>query len=658
MLGKVSFVVACTVGVAAAQPKDPWVREIVDYGRADGMVSLSLVNGAPSITVGFPRDLAVHQLVRGAKGWDPTALYDGRRADLLLRDPSGATRIVLGSDRGRGVLVDGKLDVIGLPAADGFDVAFDARGGASACAVEGSNLASYVKLAERGVKPGGWKISEVSNKPARQCAVAVAADGSPVVATANNAEAWVHVRRGGTWTSELLSKEPGGSAGMIAAATAPDGSVAVVFVDGRGIQLARLATSGWTRSELVKDTGGVPGALALAFDGGSRAHVAYMTWVPIAGGTTRGAIGYAVAGGAASKIEDAVSERISLVIDAAGAPHLAYVHGANGSRPEVLVYVRARRTDDAAAAWISDTDAFVPACAEQLAVDLGRFEDPDVARRGRAERLCRAWDRATPTVATIEARCTAGDAGACLVGGSLVADNPKAFSRFELVDRPCGKGKRCTTTYYIKQAVAFGAARDRDGKRSRAMYEKACELGNEVGCMLAERVEKACSPTLPIACAMALDPSVELDAAAKKLIRAKLTMACATRRDEPGPEACNALAYLEDTGGGGPKNPAAARAHHAQACLASGALSCTKLVGGAKPKGLTADGFADMMDDRCENGTREEVCVALATAYQTGWLVGRDPAAAKRLFTYVCDELGSAEACKRAGKQPPAKSAP
>jgi len=649
VLGKTLLVVVCMVGSASAQARDPWLREIVDYGRADGMVGLALAGGAPSIAAGFPSDLAVVALVRGAQGWTSTALHDGRRADLIVTDGSGAHRLILGSDKGRGLLVDGKLELIGLPTSDGFDVTFDAGGSALACAVEGSNLASYVKLAEHGVKPAAWKTSEVSKEPARQCAVAVTADGVPVIATANSAEAWVHVRRDGVWKPEKLSAAPGGGLSpMIAAARAPDGSVGVAFVDGRGIGLARLTKAGWDRSVLVKDTGGVPEAVVLAFDASSRPHVAYMTWVP-KGSTTKGAIGYAVAGSAPSKIEDAVATRIALVIDAEGAPHLAYFHNSNGDRPGILVYVRARKAGDVADAWLWDTDAVVAACAEQLAVDLGRVEDPDVAKRGRAERLCSAWDRVTPSIAQLETRCMAGDANACVVSATLLADKSSAYERYELFATPC-RQTRCFTTHREMLSSTFTApAPAPDAARSRTLYAKACELGVGVGCLLSDQAAKACSARLPMACAAALGGTTQLDRATMKAMRAELEKACAYQSptERRYPEACNSLAFMEDTGDGGRKNAAAAKTHHTRACLDGSALSCAKIVGGAKPKGLTAEAFTETMQRRCDTMS-VEACVALGTAYQTGWLVKRAPDEAKRLFKRACFDLGERAACARA----------
>jgi TPR repeat protein len=205
-------------------------------------------------------------------------------------------------------------------------------------------------------------------------------------------------------------------------------------------------------------------------------------------------------------------------------------------------------------------------------------------------------------------------------------------------------GDRCAVRKRVATDVGlFPAGSDED--RAKRLFGRACELGLAAACVHMVTLKtgddfaayaKWCTATLPIACAVAVHVAGSADDL--RPLRAALAEACKT---SPRAYACNALAYLEETGRGGGKRPDEALRHHLRACQLYSVASCDRLLLGpfgqpAAPKGLDADRFATELATDCDEPQGEHSCLALAAAYERGWVVRRDRERARDARTRVC----------------------
>lgn len=277
-----------------------------------------------------------------------------------------------------------------------------------------------------------------------------------------------------------------------------------------------------------------------------------------------------------------------------------------------------------------------------------------------------------------DARCTAGDADACLLLGVARAPKGALYAMtHELRGLPCpAKSIRCYTRHIGKRPVKLGDAWGDDAAGAAKALERACMAHRAGACIarwqiarhLAEADAKAWLLVgclyldASLACAPAIVEGELLDdpdGALAGRIRTKLGERCIDTQDARRAVACNALAFLEERAVGGAAAPAHAVGAHLTACGLGSSASCTHLLlaDGPRPPPppeLTGERLEALLRGRCDpkQHASSDPCLALAAALETGWVVNRDPKAAKVILNEVCDG-GRAEACVKIGRKTP-----
>jgi hypothetical protein len=587
-------------------PKDDWDVELVDTGYTAFSEHIDLYWREGAV-MNVTANIDALQLKRGPRGWVASPATTGT-PEVIGHDPAGHVWGVeyqghVRRDR------DDDGDLGFRPDA----IAFDPKGVPWVCGHVDEDKTRPVKLAHRtGPKGKPWVVEDVSAHGL--CELAFSSD-QPVLGIWDDGVA-LGGRAGKKWDLRDVTKTKSG----IAFATAPDGTLAWAYVDGTDLIVAHTGQ----QPKAIAKVSGVPFHLALAFAPDGHAHVAF---------ATDNRLLYVAEGHDVAFVMDSPAlEGFALVVDPSGVPHIAV---ASADR---LLSITPRGSSTKERGWYEQTsvrDGCAPLIEQALA-------GPPIADRGVEEQLARACTVGS-LLADEETACQHDDRNACLLAGaSHVGKATVGPTRVELRASVCGKKECYSHEEWWSNEVWRLRVVDPSELRAADQFAHACRQGSKPACMEAVTLSsrdfasyaKTCSDDLPMGCAAAIAYGLAGTAPARadvEPIRAALDAAC--NKPKPRPEACNALAFIDDYGFGGMKKRDATKAH-LRACGAGSSASCMALLlrksRPAPPKELDAEAMADVLDDAC-TGHDPDACTALANAYEAGWGVTRDRDRAKEL---------------------------
>lgn len=652
----------------SSSQQDGWFREVVDPAVRSRPVSMSVRDGLISIAVTPERSRErATTFVSDGKRWEERVLHEGAPILASTWDAKAVPWLLLDANQGIAVKrgPDGAAEVLTSGHVFAHDIAAGPDGVPHVCLSldkeESAKEFVYATRSKSKTGPSGWQQERIPMAIGACRIVATEDDIHIIVTNAMGVSAWSKID-GGSWKTEKLSSDPLAS---IAATRTPSGLGVVAFSENQSVQLMKFSNELGTRSEIAL---GLPSgsvrALALTIDRSDVVHVAFR----VGHGTADGEVMYASERApAAMLVARDQTERIALQLDDTNAPHLAYVATWPDERNLHLIHARIRtpaERDLPSGTYHQDESTLLQSCATLVTGQIG--EAHGHREHQRADRWCGpnanpSW----PTKERLGSLCVAGDINACLLEGTR-AGKLKVLLSAELARDVCATGKqkdRCFASFKNKEPLAGWLDRGSDDSSAMKRFEKACALGSKAACMLfafdgsntrdarIDLFASACGPEFPIACAALLIEVNEKPDSAKAVlppVRSSLTKACTSSEK---PEACNALAYMEEAGLGGAVRVADAVRHHVRACDLGSVLSCVRLLTGPfgrqrPPRKLDPEKFEDHLSNRCS--ARDEVaCIALATAFETGWGVERDRNKARAVLDEACQE-GLAGACKRA----------
>ena len=650
-----------SVAPAAPQP-DAWFREIVDPAVLPRPVSLNIRDGAVSIFA-VPDEADVGGLfVSDGRRWAERSLRDAAATRAVAWTADGSPILLLDNDHGLSVKrgPNAPRELLSTANAAVHDIATDADGVPHVCFAVGKQQEAkefFYGTSSKAAKKGAWSVESLPMSIS-SCRV-VASSGEVHLVVTHASGVSVLTRVGGEpWQTQRLSNEPYASAAAVITAT---GVAVVGYTENQTIKLLKFINGRWQQSEVVTTlSSGSLRNLALASGSDGRVHAAFR----VGDGSEGGEIHYASDRSPASTVvaRDR-TERISLVLDAHDQPHLAYVATWPAERRLHLIHARLRSTDERAIErYAIDETRLLQSCAMVIAAEVG--EAQDAAVHAGARRWCRTQAASSlPPRDQLVARCQAGEVDACLVEAARSAPL-KVVTRLELAHDVCRGEKAsgtCLTTFDEAGELAPWMPKQRDIGAAITLLDRACSLGSRPACTLLasnatdaraaslDVLTKACDARLPIACSALLKRGDRQVGTAPGLatVRTSLRNAC---MDGETVEACNALAFMEEAGLGGPRKAADAIRHHAQACERGAALSCIGLLTSRTPPrpapNFEPDRLEELLSTRCSELGDERACLALATAYEVGWGLPRDAERARTILEEACG-AGMTNACAR-----------
>lgn len=659
-----------STATSAAQV-DEWFREVVDPEVQPRPISLSVLAGLITVAVNpYRADERATAFVSDGKQWDERVLNEHEPMVASTWEPNGVPTLLLDAKRGVAVKrgLDGLPEVLtfGRTAFFAHDIATDPDGVPHVCFSldKEENAKEFIYAARTNLKKTGASAWHQERIPMAigDCRIVATEHGVHIIVESDRGVSALSKIDSGPWKIEKLSSDWFAS---VAAARSPAGHVTLAFSDNQTVHLVRYANGQTQRSKIALGlkSGDVRG-LAMAVDRNNVVHVAFS----LSHGSVDGEVMYATERAPAAVLVSLDRpERIALAVGEENRPHLAYVVRWPEERKNHLMHVRMRtlaeRTQPSGT-YIKDEALQLKSCATLIAGEIGEVHG--TIEHQRAVRWCDF--RANPSFPTKEhliARCKSGDVDACLVEGTL-AGQLKVRSNLELAHDVCESGnkrERCFATFEVKAPLAGWFRKRNDDAEALKLFEKACALGSKAACVLFATSEQgpqqssvdllasACSQEIPIACAaflIATEDNAEPAKGVLSRVRGSLTKACSGGEK---PEGCNALAYMEEGGLGGAVRLADAVRHHLRACELGSVLSCVRLLTGPfgrprPPKTLDQERFEELLSTPC-SARHQGACIALATAYDTGWVVGRDREKAQAILDEAC-EAGHAGACKRA----------
>lgn len=651
---------------------DAWHRVIVDLADRLSPVSISARDGVVSIVATAYQTHRVPTLfVSNATKWDEHRL--DRNVKLLHSswDAAGVPWLLLDAEDGvsakRGHV--GALELLASGRSEHYahEMTTAPDGVPHACFSAEKDAKEFIYAVRSNTAKkakSAWAIERIPLAIAG-CSIAATNDDVHILVDGAFGVRVLSKKRGGSWSSELLTSNPYASSAIV---RGPSGSVVFGYIQGHDLHLTRLKAAGVERSRVALgvDRGDV-GGLALAIDQRERVHIAFrLTNKSIAGD-----IFYQVESEAPTLVARDRPERISLTVDEKDVPHIAYVVMWPDSRERQLVHARPRTASDAAApgAYFTDEDTLLKNCATVIAERLG--EARELERSQRAHRSCgRHAKPELPSLDALGAKCEAGDVNACLVAGTGSGKLEGLVSMDIALCPEERKGETCFSERSARQVIASWLNAGDDKAIALKYFERACVLGSRAACGLVavnlkdeehanDLLALACTPALPVACSALVVKLRKTPAAARKQlaqVRTTLATSCSTTEK---PDACNALAYLEEAGLGGKAHRTDALRHHLRACELGSARSCIRLLTGPfsrprPPRQLDAERFHELLLETCTDERDEDACLALATALGTGWGVPRDREAARSVLEEAC-ENEQPLACKRLRARQPSK---
>ncbi len=653
-----------TAIVVAPQPSgaDLWFREIVDPAVLPRALGLSVGERAISVVAVPDEAQAGAQFVSDGSRWTERSVNDAAATRAVTWAADGSPILLLDDEQGISVKrgPNAPREMLSISNAYVHDITTDAGGVPHVCFAAGREQEAtelFYGTPSKGTKKRerSWGLERLPMSIS-SCRV-IAGRGQVHLVVTDAAGVSVLTRVGGeAWRTERLSSDPYASAGGVRTAT---GVSVVGYTENQTIHLLKFIGGRWQRSEIVtKLASGSLRNLVLAAGSDGAVHVAFRR----GDGSEGGEVHYASEESPKSTlVARDRTERIALALDSQDQPHLAYVATWPAERRLHLIHARLRATDEGAAArYVIDEARLLQSCASAIAAEVGYAQDP--AAQAGARRWCRPDRMSTlPPPARLVERCQAGEVDACLVAAARAAPL-RVLTTLELAHDRCEKPARdCPTSFDEAGELAPWMAKGRDVEAAITLLEHACSLGSGPACMLLEFnatdaraasldvLAKACDVRLPIACAALL---IRVDgqlapAPGLLAVRRSLRIAC---KDGATAEGCNALAFMEEAGLGGPRQPGEAVHHHVQACERGAALSCIGLLTSRTPPRpppkLALDRFEELLSTRCSELGQERACLALATAYNVGWGLPRDAEKARTVLEGAC-EAGMASACTR-----------
>lgn len=643
---------------------ESWIRELVDpsvfeaplrlhvggdriavlaQGDGNGFGALSLEGGkwnAQEVTVG---------------GIVLSATWQAPNIPWTLFEAEGGVAVRHGFDGSDEQVVAGlpSLPANLLP----HDIAVDPGGIPHVClSVEGADGAKdFVYATRTGSRRSPWRVERLPLAIA-ECRIIATEDAVHILTLGPHGINVFSRMKGGSWRIDQWSA----SQGPIAAARGPSGAVALAYSDDSKLAVKKFVAGRWASVALPTTGAGSIRAVALAVSSGDQIHVALASEQGLVT-----SVFYAMEGDASAEVitTDSAGE-IGLQLDGSDAPHIVYTT----THVHQLVHARRRLANDPhlQRGTISiSLENVLDACATVISAATG--EQRSAFARGYADRWCnKDFVRSLLDVNALGARCDGGDANACVVGG-IIATKTATLVSLDLA--PCLEGDLCRNSVSGESLLLDGVEHGGDEALATKMLTHGCELGVGAACLQVantqrhqggdstESFAKACHAGLAVGCAALLDTdAAKIQAPVALQARAALTGLC---KRTTRPDACNALGYMEERGIGGKKQRRAALDHYQRSCQLGSVLSCARLLVGPfgkqrAPAGIDAATFEEMLSGRCDL-LDETACLALARAFDMGWVVARDRERARSVLVEACEE-GIAAACKRIGRiTPPRK---
>lgn len=566
--------------VAADTPA--WTVEVVEAGTSlIGPMELA-ISARPELRIAgtFAGIAAGHVLVDRATRWESESSVVGFMLTVAT-DASGAPWTVHARDTELVVSHAGTAERVATVEHD-YDaraaLAFDRAGAPHLCIVtdNSSTDAGPAKGTTRYATKtaSGWAVEPVPGR-SRHCTIAVPSDGHVVIGT----EQGVAVRTGTTWTEHAL----GGETSVTAT---PAGLVAVVE-RGRGLALASESRGSWTTRPLLADVGGDVLRSAIAVDAAEQLHVVYER----DRGQGQSDVWYLAPGASTpTKVTDEDARiGLAIAVDPAGAPHIVFSPALSAQHAQRVLHARPYRAGDPQTVVARRVGDYIAGCGMFIESVIG-LEPGDDPRMQRAFADCTDEAFRGVTTETVEQDCAAGHAHACLLRAAWAGKPARTFLDVYELD----KGNE---RIELGEAEVFGP--EAVDTKAHDYLGKACTAGSAPACFQLAFIAKTstlpqCSPTLPMACALAVKSATKAELTT---IRTTLAAACQTATR---PTACHMLAYLEESGLGGKKSFKEAKQHYQRACALDGAGACVRLVamGGKRAADMDEDHFRELLASR------------------------------------------------------------